>query len=60
MTLKEHWEVHLLRLEAYQQAGDAYMFFFCWKKLPKEFKDRLVNIPIAYSILEPVIIADSL
>lgn len=35
VTLKEHWEVHLLRLEAYQQAGEASMFFFCWKKITK-------------------------
>lgn len=30
VTKKEHWEVHLLRLEAYQEAKDAVLFCFVW------------------------------
>jgi hypothetical protein len=32
VTQIEHWEVHLLRLEAYQEAKDAVLFCFVWTK----------------------------
>lgn len=52
LTLYEHWEVHLLRFEAYGQFADVYIFNFCWNKLPPEFKARLHANPRACHFLQ--------
>lgn len=58
LTLYEHWEVHLLRFEAYGQFADVYIFNSCWNKLPPEFKARLHANPHACHFLQKVM-ADS-
>lgn len=55
VTEKEHWEVHLLRLEVYQEAKDAVLFCFAWKELPVEFKKRLVQVNVAKHVLRHVL-----
>lgn len=55
VTKKEHWEVHLLRLEAYQEAKDAVLFCFVWQELPVEFQKRLVQVKVAKQVLRHVL-----
>lgn len=58
LTRYEHWEIHLLRFEAYGQFGDVYLFNFCWKQLPEKFKERLRANPLDWRFLGKVM-ADS-
>ena len=55
VTKKEHWEVHLLRLEAYKDAKDAFLFCFVWKELPSDFQNRLLQMNIAKNVLRVIL-----
>lgn len=55
VTQTEHWEVHLLRLEAYHEAKDVVLFCFVWTELPIELKTRLVQIKVAKNVLRQVL-----
>lgn len=55
VTKEEHWEVHLLRLEAYHEAKDAVLFCFVWTELPVKFKKRFVQVNSAKHVLRHVL-----
>lgn len=55
VTETEHWEVHLLLLEAYHEAKDAVLFCFVWTELPIEFQKRLVQVKVARHVLRQVL-----
>lgn len=52
VTEYEHLELHLLRLEVYNESADAYVFNFCWAQLPNNFKYRLRINTTAQKVLK--------